>query len=130
MEILVKGKAGSKWVQGGFMNWNGVPHILTERLGEMIPVRKETVSLGIGKTDCNGKDIFAGDIIRHSIEIDNELFKEDFIIVWDDKLCSFLAKSTDEKIKFPADIDDLSGCIEIIGNIFDKPKKRKAKSVN
>lgn len=128
MEILVKGKSGSIWVQGGYMDWHGVPHILTTKIGEMIPVKKETVSLWIGKKDRFGRLIFENDVVRHTCEINDKPFTEEFVIYWDKELCGFLAKSTDKKVTLPADIDDLSGDVEIIGNVFDK--KRKAKSVS
>ena len=133
MEIIARGKAGSVWVQGGFMNWNGVPHILTSRIGEMIPVRKETVSIATGKKDKHGTHVFPGDIVRNFFDdvLKAEGFPdyEDCVIFYDEELCSFLGKTLGEENALPFSLDELTPDMEVIGNIHDRSKKRKAKSV-
>ena len=135
MEIIARGKAGSVWVQGGFMNWNGVPHILTSRIGEMIPVRKETVSIATGKKDKHGTHVFPGDIVRNHFDdvLKAEGFPdyEDFLILYDKEKCAFQGKSFQTAGDFGiVELDDIGPDFEVIGNIHDKPKKRKAKSVS
>ena len=128
MELIVRGKASGTWRIGGFVKWGGVPHILTGGVGEMIPVSPETVGLYIGKKDRNKQRIFEGDVIRNYFELDGKPFTDDFVIFWDEANCGFFGKSTSRDNFLPVSIFRLKEEeIEVIGSIFDEPKKKRVR---
>lgn len=85
---------------------------------EMQEINEETLSPYIGIKDKNGNKIFEGDTVMNTFEDEEEDFPPEFLTVYyDDKMCSFLARSN--CATHPVECDCLPQG-EIVGNIHNK----------
>lgn len=125
-EILFRGKCGKKWVEGDYITHSCLRGIATKDL-EIFPVKKDTVSQFIWRTDKNGKKVFDGDVISYQNEDGG---KDYFLIDYVDNVVHdyffgyclvYLRK--DEKLKPYEGVmfsqEDFSEKIEVVGNRWD-----------
>ena len=130
-EILYRGKhihvrpenehLDGRWIEGYLSDKKYINS--TELEGEFL-VDPETVCQYINVTDKNGKKIFEGDIVKR------QLFEKYIMgeVAWIDiGFCGFYLKC--ENKFYPMGKDEytgISGCDEVIGNIFDSPELMEA----
>ncbi|MDE7397025.1 MAG: YopX family protein [Muribaculum sp.] len=77
-----------------------------------VKVDPSTVGQFTGLTDCNGKDIYEGDIV----EANEYLYK----VCWYDSMASFIAEMIYNGKQFRFTDNFLHDC-EVVGNIHDDP---------
>ena len=125
-QIKFRGKSlkNKKWVYGDLMRnicatrivrYKETDNESVQRADwDYIEVDDSTVGQFTGLTDCNGKEIYEGDIVKDEIDAVYE-------ICWYDDLASFIAEMVcNEKPFMITDIGTKN--ITLIGNIHDNPE--------
>ena len=124
------------WVFGNYVDCLGTAHIAHEdEAGRVLfaPVKKETVSDFIGRTDKAGRAVYEGDIVKYAGELDGEPFEDLFEICWQDdkRWYSFgiiarpLQGKKAETSMFSQ--EEFSKHITVIGNRWDNPELLEAR---
>lgn len=144
-EILFRGKRvdNGKWVEGYYLNRSNEKediHCIMEKYPATVGKRviPETVGQFTGLTDCNGKKIFEGDIIKYtrtnmfapSCSFHNQDLISLHLVLWDSSVSAFVQRHYElngKRIlgKGSAVLYDeraKENIVEIIGNIHDNPE--------
>lgn len=119
------------WVFGNYVDWIGTAHIAHEdEAGRVMfaPVKEETVSDFIGRTDKDGRAVYEGDIVMYAGELDGEPFEDLFLIEWQDdaehyafgQIARPLQGKNVEFSMFPQ--EEFLKHITVIGNRWDNPE--------
>ena len=119
------------WVFGNYVDWLGTAHIAHEdEAGRVLftPVKKETVSDFIGRTDKGGRAVYEGDIVKYAGVLDGDPFEDLFLIEWQDsaehyafgQIARPLQGKNVEFSMFPQ--EEFSKHITVIGNRWDNPE--------
>lgn len=115
-----KGRKTGKWFYGNLYAEDsfGCTHILASGCG-CLDIDPETVGQFTGLYDCDGKEIFEGDILRFGNSPSGVCE-----VKWNDSIAAFCIR-----FYFEGEIGSrpLGGCVEfaIIGNIHDNPELLK-----
>ena len=107
-----------KWFEGDLVRLGNRVCIGGDHIKDGITdVDPSTVCMFTGLTDCNGKEVWEGDIVRPPL-----IIRETFKIEWDDFSCGFRAVDDTGYIHSP--ISSLFRCHKwvVVGNKFDKEK--------
>ena len=132
-EILFRGKRkdNGNWIAGGvvhcddkvFIVW---AHRLLSKNGPtyfptMVEVIPETLGQYTGAKDKNGKEIFKGDIVRHTQQFLHGTVDSIGVVAWSDGYGAWIIS---KYINNRADMFLMTEChrTEIIGNIHDNPE--------
>lgn len=85
-------------------------------------VRPETISLTTGKYDCDGEEVFDGDIVECSITLDGERQPtERYLVEYDEQEGRFRTKILDSDLLHEDDIGFLQEC-KVVGNKWETPE--------
>jgi uncharacterized phage protein (TIGR01671 family) len=123
IEFRGKDLEDGKWRRGylrQFIRMNGETVTLIEPLFHTLnslppsyAVDEKTIGMSIGLTDCKGKRMFEGDIIR--------VGEDTFEVKWNEKRAMFEIFS--QYLEFADALSfELIGRLEVIGNIYDNPE--------
>ena len=119
------------WVFGNYVDWLGTAHIAHEdEAGRVLftPVKEETVSDFIGRTDKDGRAVYEGDIVKYAGVLDGDPFEDLFLIEWQDdaehyafgQIARPLQGKNVEFSMFPQ--EEFLKHITVIGNRWDNPE--------
>lgn len=124
--------ARGNWVFGNYIEHYGVAHIVhVDERGRLhfTPVKEETVSDFIGRTDKDGRAVYEGDIVKYAGGLDDgDPFEDLFLIEWQDsaehyafgQIARPLQGKNVEFSMFPQ--EEFSKYITVIGNRWDNPE--------
>lgn len=113
-----------EWACGYFYEENGNTYIIEDRQkdsalnrNEAVLIDPSTVCQFTGLKDCNGKEVWEGDIVRPPL-----IIRETFKIEWDDFSCGFRAVDDTGYIHSPISSSVRCHKWVVVGNKFDKEK--------
>lgn len=128
IRFRAKAKYDNRWVYGFYLERDGYDKgMIYERNGMGHDVDPKTVGQYIGLTDKNGREIFAGDILKWTSK-DEESF-ELYEVLYRDDLAAFATRLIGRKVTpelsyfntgmaEDTDTDD----IEVIGDVYSSPE--------
>lgn len=118
-EILFRGQYlhSKKWHEGDYVSTNLIKGIATKKL-EIFPVKEETVSEYIQRTDKHRKKVFEGDFLRFSFRNMTEYYLVEYV---DEKMtCGIFLRDFQTMRLYPIFSQDIfKESIEVIGNRWD-----------
>lgn len=113
------------WKTGFYLIKKKEPCIKDEK--NVWPVHEQTICQSTGYLDCNGKEIFIGDLIKFSATInDNEIKLNNAQVMFDNFNGNLVLVEGEETIGFVNE-DYENPHYEVIGNVWDSvalPKKK------
>lgn len=119
-KIKFRGKSSydRRWIIGALVP-NGKQPCIAEfgKLFELTEVDSESVGQFTGVYDCNGKEIYEGDIVLARSEGECRMCQ----VVFSERTCSFFLYNNSGPWYISADNTMKDTLLEIIGNIHDNP---------
>lgn len=118
------------WITGG-MEYIEAKELYTDdrayivNRGFRTEVKPNTLSITTGKYDCDGDEIFDGDIVAITLELDGELQPTEYYLVeFDENEGRFKTKILNFDLLHQDDINFLEDC-KIVGNKWETPELLK-----
>ena len=136
-EILFRGKRkdNGKWIEGAYLHLNVGRDYVCEGsvwIGTLQPYKEEVISETVGQytglTDKNGKKIFEGDIVRTSIPLSTDKYKNGVVMFGEYETMyhsGFIGFYVDWDFSQNLAVYCKMNDIEVIGNIHDNPELLK-----